>query len=241
MNSQKICFIMCSNDEFQAREAQIYIEQLLVPEDYEVEVLVAVDAKSMTSGYNEAMNASDAKYKIYMHQDVLILKPDFLSAMLELFQKYPEVGMLGMVGNESVAADGGMWSDGTWRRSGEILVDSIFESDYSLFSRAEGDYAEVISLDGLLMMTQYDLPWREDLFGGWDYYDASQSVEFWKAGYKVVVPHMEAPWCLHENDVLDMSSYARWRDVFMKEYWAYVTQWMREHPMKSRRPEECGD
>lgn len=241
MNSQKICFIMCSNDEFQAREAQIYIEQLLVPENYEVEVIVIVGAKSMTSGYNEAMNASDAKYKIYMHQDVLILRPDFLSAMLELFQKYPEVGMFGVVGNESIAEDGGMWSDGQWRRTGELLVDGIFESDYSLFAKVEGDYAEVIALDGLLMVTQYDLPWREDLFLGWDYYDVSQSIEFWKAGYKVVVPRMEAPWCIHENDVLDMSSYAKWRKVFKEEYWLYVTQWMQEHPMKRRCPEECGE
>lgn len=235
MNSQKICFIMCSNDEFQAREARIYIDQLHVPENYEVEVLVVVDAKSMTSGYNEAMNASDAKYKIYMHQDVFILKLDFLEAVLELFQKYPEVGMFGVVGNESIAEDGGMWSDGTWRRTGEILADGIFESDYSLFSRVEGAYAEVISLDGLLMVTQYDLPWREDLFWGWDYYDASQSVEFWKAGYKVVVPYMEVPWCIHNNDVLNMSSYAQWRKVYKEEYWSYVTRWMQEHPVADRR------
>ncbi len=228
MDDHKICFIMCSNDEFQAREAQIYIEQLIVPEGYEAEVLVVQDAISMTSGYNEAMNASDAKYKVYMHQDVLILKPDFLSEMLHLFEKYPDIGMFGVVGNESIAEDGGIWSDGTWRRTGEILADIIFDSCYSQFARVEGDYAEVIVLDGLLMITQYDVPWREDLFQGWDYYDASQSVEFWKAGYKVVVPHMEVPWCLHENDVLNMSQYAKWREVFMKEYGAYVRQWMQE-------------
>ena len=78
MNNKKICFIMCSNDEFLARECQIYIEQLLVPENYEVEVLVVKDAKSMTSGYNEAMRASDAKYKVYLHQDVLILNRGFI-------------------------------------------------------------------------------------------------------------------------------------------------------------------
>ena len=177
MDDHKICFIMCSNDEFQAREAQIYIEQLIVPEGYEAEVLVVQDAISMTSGYNEAMNASDAKYKVYMHQDVLILKPDFLSEMLHLFEKYPDIGMFGVVGNESIAEDGGIWSDGTWRRTGEILADIIFDSGYSQFARVEGDYAEVIVLDGLLMITQYDVPWREDLFQGWDYYDASQSVE----------------------------------------------------------------
>lgn len=229
MNQQKICFIMCSNDEFQARECQLYIEQLIVPENYEVEVLVVTEAASMTSGYNEAMNASDAKYKVYLHQDVLIFKPDFLHTMLALFQKYPEIGMFGVVGNKSVADDGGMWSDGTWRRTGELLVDDVIERDYSFFARAEGDYTEVITIDGLLMVTQYDVPWREDLFQGWDFYDASQSVEFWKAGYKVVVPYMDMPWCLHENDLLNMANYDRWKEIFVKEYGQYVNEWMKVH------------
>lgn len=230
MDENKICFIMCSNDEFQARECQIYLEQLLVPDGYEVEVLVVGEAGSMTSGYNEAMGATDAKYKIYLHHDVLIIKPDVLFDILTLFRKYPEVGMLGVAGNKSIAEDGGMWSDGTWRRTGELLNDRIYEKSYCLFERAESEYTEVIALDGLLMATQYDLPWREDLFQGWDFYDASQSVEFWKAGYKVVVPHMETPWCLHENDVLNLSQYERWRDTFVDEYESYYREWMKEHP-----------
>ncbi len=238
MNQQKICFIMCSNDEFQARECELYIGQLLVPENYEVEVLVVTDARSMTSGYNEAMNASDAKYKIYLHHDVLLLKPDFLHIMLELFQKHPEIGMFGVAGNESIAEGGGMWSDGTWRRTGEILVDRVTDRAYSFFARAEGEYSKVITLDGLLMVTQYDVPWREDLFQGWDYYDASQSVEFWKAGYEVVVPYMDVPWCLHENDVLNMANYDIWRKVFVEEYEDYYKNWMKEHPSKLRKPEK---
>ncbi len=229
MNNKKICFIMCSNDEFLARECQIYIEQLLVPENYEVEVLVVKDAESMTSGYNEAMRASDAKYKVYLHQDVLILNRGFIYDTLNLFLKYPEIGMFGMVGNVSMAADGGMWADGSWRRTGELLTDIIYENAYSLFNKIEGDYAETIVLDGLLMATQYDLPWREDLFGGWDFYDASQSLEFWKAGYKVVVPYMETPWCLHDNDVLNMSNYNTWRSIFVKEYEDYYREWERKH------------
>ena len=84
------------------------------------------DAKSMTSGYNEAMRASDAKYKVYLHQDVLILNRGFIYDTLNLFLKYPEIGMFGMVGNVSMAADGGMWADGSWRRTGELLTDIIY-------------------------------------------------------------------------------------------------------------------
>lgn len=39
-------------------------------------------------------------------------------------------------------------------------------------------FQEVEALDGLLIATQYDLPWREGLFQGWDIYDISQCTEF---------------------------------------------------------------
>lgn len=236
MNQQKISFIMCSNDKIQADECRLYIEQLLIPEGYEIETLVVTEAESMTSGYNEAMNVSDAKYKVYLHQDVLIIKPDFLHVMLALFQKHPEVGMFGVVGNESIAEDGGMWSDGLWRRTGEILVDRVYDKGYSFFARADGEFSEVITLDGLLMVTQYDIPWREDLFRGWDYYDASQSVEFWKAGYKVVVPYMDTPWCLHDNDLVNMTKYDKWKNIFVREYREYYQKWMEEHVYYKKVP-----
>ena len=55
MNERKICFILCGNDEFVERECQVYIEQLIVPDGYEVEVLVIREASSMAGGYQEAM------------------------------------------------------------------------------------------------------------------------------------------------------------------------------------------
>ena len=53
-------------------------------------------------------------------------------------------------------------------------------------------YIDVEAIDGLIMITQYDIPWREDLFQKWDFYDVSQSMEFIRHGYKVAVPCMTA-------------------------------------------------
>ncbi len=44
----------------------------------------------------------------------------------------------------------------------------------------KNDYEQVRVIDGLIMVTQYDLPWREDLFLGWHFYDVSQCLEFLK-------------------------------------------------------------
>lgn len=229
-NDHKICFIMCANDAFLAKECLLYISQLEVPEGFSVEQKVIYGAQSMASGYNKAMKQSDAKYKVYLHQDVLLIHRAFLLDMTALFCAKPQIGMFGVVGNKSLAKDGCPWSDGMHRRIGEIYSDLIFKKEYSVFSKISGSYEHAVVLDGLLMATQYDLPWREDLFQGWDFYDCSQSLEFWKAGYQVVVPSMKTPWCLHDNDILHMEHYEKWRKVFERTYGNDYKNW--EAPKK---------
>ena len=74
-------------------------------------------------------------------------------------------------------------------------------------------------VDGLLMVTAYDLPWREEWFDGWDFYDASQSFEFRKAGYKVVVPVQKSYWYVHDDKrCLNLWDYNRNRKIFVEKY-----------------------
>ncbi len=78
MNSKKFCFIMCSNDTQYEQECIKYINNLLIPEGYELDIKVIRDAASMTEGYNRGMNSSDARYKIYLHHDTFIINKNFL-------------------------------------------------------------------------------------------------------------------------------------------------------------------
>ena len=72
MNERKICFIMCVNSVEYESEQMKYLQSLHIPAGYEMEVLSIWDAISMTAGYNEAMSASDAKYKsIYIRMSLL--------------------------------------------------------------------------------------------------------------------------------------------------------------------------
>ena len=74
------------------------------------------------------------------------------------------------------------------------------------------------AIDGFLMVTQYDLPWREDLFDKWDFYDCSQSMEFIRQGYRVVVPNMKAPWCVHDCGFINLENYDTERQKYVAEY-----------------------
>lgn len=110
MNENKICFIACTNNEFYMKECELYLEELIIPQGYVIEFLKITDAKSMTAGYNEGMAQSDAKYKIYIHQDVFITNKNFLVDMLDIFQQDKQIGMIGLVGTPYMVKTGMMWN-----------------------------------------------------------------------------------------------------------------------------------
>ena len=90
----------------------------------------------------------------------------------------------------------------------------------------------VEAVDGLLMMTQYDVNWRQDLFHGWDFYDVSQSFEFRRAGYQVAVPYQQAPWVLHDCGFLNLAGYQTARDIWTGRFAdaaSFTGQHIKEH------------
>ncbi len=218
MNDKKICFILCSNQELYLNECLFWIGRLEVPEGYEVERQIITDARSMTEGYNRAMRRSDAKYKVYLHQDTFIFNPHFLTDMLAVFAKDAGIGMIGMIGVEKMPENGVMWQSNQ-------RVGMLYEHrNYQILRLQEkkmpeeAEYMPVEAIDGFLMITQYDLPWREELFDRWDFYDASQSMEFIRAGYQVVVPGMKEPWCLHDCGIINLEHYEQERVKYVQEY-----------------------
>ena len=110
MNDKKICFIMCVNDKLYEEECIRYIQKLNVPEGYEVEQLSIWDAPSMAAGYNEGMRQSDAKYKVYLHQDVFVVYQNFIYELLKIFSRDSKIGMIGMVGSPVLPMEGVMWA-----------------------------------------------------------------------------------------------------------------------------------
>lgn len=204
---------MCSNNPQYEHECIKYINSLTIPEGYEIEIKVIRDAASITSGYNRGMLSSDAKYKIYLHQDTFIINKDFLNCLLKGFNDEAN-GMIGIIGTPQLDPSCVMWLG---NRVGKLVSNCIYHTVKAAIGEITSP-TEVEAIDGLLMATQYDIPWREDIFKGWDYYDISQSFEFRKAGYKVMVLPADEPWCFHDDGILELSEYYKTRDIFMQEY-----------------------
>lgn len=204
---------MCSNNKQYEEECMHYINNLKIPDGYSVEHIIIYNAASMTSGYNKAMHSSDAKYKIYLHQDVFILNKNFLYDLLTYF-KAPSVGMIGIVGSLDFPKNCVMWYG---YRIGIFYSNSIYSSSYNEFQKIYTP-TQIEAIDGFLMATQYDILWREDIFTGWDFYDISQSFEFRKAGYNIIIPPSDTPWCFHDDGILNLTDYNNNRKLFREYY-----------------------
>jgi hypothetical protein len=217
-HEKEFCFIICTNNKLYEEECLYYISHLRVPEGYHVDVLTVEDAGSMTAGYNEAMQCSEAKYKVYLHQDTFIINTDFIADCLKIFQRYPQVGMLGNVGTPHMPKSGIMWEG---ERYGMLYEHHVFETVFfsqPIEQAVAREYLEVDAVDGFIMVTQYDIPWREDLFDKWDFYDCSQSREFIRHGFRVAVPQMDKPWCIHDCGFMNRENYDTEKEKFLREY-----------------------
>ena len=224
LDDHSICFISNVNNEAEYEGAKNAILELEIPSDYKIEILGVRHAVSMAAGYQQAMEASNAKYKIYLHQDVFVINPRLISNLLDIFQSDIKVEMIGVAGAAKLRQDQPAW----WISE----LSTLFGTCYTRLSENEmvrnyygevpggpGAYVHVAAIDGLFMATQYDLPWRADLFHGWHFYDISQSREFINAGYNVVIPYQQEPWVIHDcgRKPLDDSYYENMR-IFKENY-----------------------
>ena len=221
LNDKKIAFITCVNSDWWYSECLLYLKHLKIPENMTAEFIDVQNAASMASGYNRAMKNSDAKYKIYLHQDTLVVNKNLIADLLKIFNSDKKIGVIGMIGCMNLPSTG-VWWDGM-RIYGRVLhacePESVVDSHCD---EPEGDYQEVESVDGFFLATQYDLNWREDLFDGWHLYDTSLCKEMSRAGYKVAIPNQEKDfWCIHcpKEKPLD-TKYRRYQKIFLKEYGA---------------------
>lgn len=219
MNEKKIAFIICVNNLLYFEECKYYIDNLKVPEGCEIEVLAIKEADSMCAAYNLGMNSTDAKYKVYMHQDVFIRNRDFLKDMIDIFEKDKTVGMIGMMGGN------GMPKTAVTYLAWNVGLIDCRDADMAYYLSGAPEIktdSYVEAVDGLLMATQYDVPWREDLFTDFDFYDVSGSFEMRRQGYHVLVPFMKEPWVIHDSSFAKLSRYDKNRKICLKEYPEYL-------------------
>ena len=109
--------------------------------------------------------------------------------IVRLFEKCADLGLVGISGTKILSPDGIAFH--STRRIGSLRLAE--EARTVSWGRVLGEAEDVLAVDGFLMATQVDLPWREDLFHGAAFFDAAQCLEFRRRGLRSAVLGQEEP------------------------------------------------
>ena len=213
-------FIICTNNELWFSECERYIRKLCIPVGIHIHVIPVWNARNMCNGYNIGMRQSKAKYKVYLHHDTFIINPDFIADILRIFKSDEKIGLLGLVGADEIKRQKIAWGD--WEYGKTLGCNGLSEKCIN-FGSIEGLYQQTDCVDGMLIATQYDIPWREDIFTKWDLYDRSICIEFRRQGYMVVVPKQEKPWCIHDCGPSGLLNWKQEMILFVNTYTEYFS------------------
>ncbi len=210
-NDHRITIICAAKDNVNFPTLSNHLNSLIVPPGYTVDLQLLCGDFSATQGRNLGLRNSDAKYKIYLDPHVTIANPNLIGEALRLFQTYPQLGLLGVIGAKQLPANG------NWREAPARYGSIAYLGQPLLFHEVAGDYEPVQVVDGMMMITQFDLIWSENLFSDY-FYDSAYCLEFQKAGYQVGIPKQLTPWCAYHHPGDTIFQFYRERDKFIDEY-----------------------
>ena len=209
MNDRKIAVIaQCDPNGVSA--IRPYIDALDIPNGYEAELIEVRPDGNVADTYQRAMEASDAKYKIYLAPGSILLRLNFFEEMLRVFEN-PMIGAMGLVGTKQIS------TTGLLAASPFIKGRLLYTDDRSFRGEdIEGATEEVMAVSGDLIATQYDIPWRRDLFHSNCFYAEAQCIEFRRRGYRSVVPHQDEAWLLSGTKEISYDDVSQ--EVFLDTY-----------------------
>jgi len=184
---------------------------LRVPEGMEIQLLsVPASETNLAKAFQQAMEQSDARYKVYISANIEILENDILPRMIEAFQQHPNIGLLGLSGTKRVLTSGITYT------SPQRIGIALDEASRPLAGRtAKRPCEDVQVLDGYLLATQQDVAWRKDIVHGSLFLGAAASVEHRRAGYDVAVLAEAAPACRLPDELTADDGE---QDAFLDEY-----------------------
>ena len=257
LNERKFAFMACVNDKILYKQCLKHIDSLRIRDGYSIEKIDMVGARNINEAYNNAMKRSDAKFKIYLHQDTFIKNKNFLNEICRIFAQDLSVGMIGVVGARRLPSNGIWFKNNWWYCYGKVLeyrrggiLQSILgplnkrKERIVSFRKVQGEFMPMVVIDGLIMITQYDIPWRTDLYGGFLYYEGPHCIEFIKRGYKVIIPAQKTPWVMHYGPRIERGKAeqrAIWGEleasmkIFREEYKDFIGQDVKALILKSSR------
>lgn len=143
--------------------------------------------------YNAGISMiDDADILVFMHDDVTILDSNFEKKTEMVFNRFPDVAILGVIGTTVFNANGGWWMcDRRTETIGHIIQGHPDKSEHHLIEKI-GFSKNVVTVDGCCFMARAELFKNGTLkfdasYEGYHFYDADICIQAKHKGFNVAV------------------------------------------------------
>jgi hypothetical protein len=142
---------------------------------------------SLTQVYNKGLKESVNDIVVFMHDDLILETSNMTPKIVNLFDKHPEYGIIGIAGTDKLTS--GRWWDNRENMFG--VVGHIHEGKRHVNHYSKGVFNDVLKdvviVDGLFFMVRKSLLKKEfnEQFEGFHFYDISFCVENQFEGVKI--------------------------------------------------------
>ncbi|WP_182188061.1 glycosyltransferase [Pectinatus frisingensis] len=223
MDAYEILFIIEQIDGVNYQRCVNSIKGLHIPNGYVVKINTWKKEKRInrTQIYNCILQQSSAKYKIYISENIYLINKNLLRDILAIFESDETIGLIGVSGIKYVPIYENDQA-ATYRYGEYYYLDKNNKPRNCKYNSISSKYEIVQGISNIMLATQYDLPWREELPDMELYYNVSYSMEFIRKKLRVIVPMQLKPWCLNMNRDGICDDGINFPNSFYKEYAGYL-------------------
>ena len=187
------------------------LRNLQYPTGCEVQVYTLTEQDVFTKQCNSVLAETDAKYKIYLSDEMRIAAPTFVQDMLNIFAD-TSIGMIGFFGSAEMPLSANIMD--APHKYGSVLMPVSGALEEMRFGEGTAEaVADVRAILPSLFVTQYDVPWDANYTGQY-YAVQAQCRNFTRRGYRVVVPIVETPFCGYQSEEISFEIGGADRDRF---------------------------
>lgn len=211
MNEKGIAILVWKRNEEHYANCIEGLRQLQYPAGYEVQVYTLTDQDTFTKQCSSVLAESDAKYKIYLSDEMRITALTFVQDMLNIFADRT-IGMIGFFGSAEMPLSANIMDAS--HKYGSVFMPADGALEEMRFGEGTADaVADVRAILPSLFVTQNDLPWDADYTGQY-YAVQAQCRNFTRHGYRVVVPMQGTPFCAYRSAEISFETEAADREHF---------------------------
>ena len=141
---KKIAVIVARQGEALPSEFLMSLRLMEQPAGFTMELVEVEGRAGLAAAYGQAMEASTAKYKIYIDERVRILDSGLFARIVRLFEKRADLGLVGISGTKILSPDGIAFH--STRRIGSLRLAE--EARTVSWGRVLGEAEDVLAVDG---------------------------------------------------------------------------------------------